>query len=118
MYAKHMSPVQQQGASVRIRTSLKELGDLWQGRIDDRAPFQYITRAAHWRDVILAVGPGVLIPRPETEQMIDLVSSAIKINPVLASSPWADLGCGSGEPTKTTCLWHETLFQNVKPMPR
>lgn len=37
----------------------------------DRVPLQYLTGSAHWRDFVLAVGPGVLIPRPETELMID-----------------------------------------------
>ena len=36
-----------------------------------RVPLQYLTGAAHWRDLVLAVGPGVLIPRPETELLID-----------------------------------------------
>jgi methylase of polypeptide subunit release factors len=37
-----------------------------------RVPIQYLTNCVHWRDLVLAVGPGVLIPRPETEQMVDL----------------------------------------------
>ena len=35
--------------------------------VQDRVPFQYLIASAHWRQHILAVGPGVLIPRPETE---------------------------------------------------
>ena len=34
-------------------------------------PLQYLTNSAHWRDLVLAVGPGVLIPRPETECLIE-----------------------------------------------
>ena len=37
-----------------------------------RVPLQYLTNSAHWRDLVLAVGPGVLIPRPETECLINL----------------------------------------------
>ena len=37
-----------------------------------RVPLQYLNNCCHWRDMILAVGPGVLIPRPETEMLIDL----------------------------------------------
>lgn len=37
-----------------------------------REPLQYLCNVAHWRDITLAVGAGVLIPRPETEQLIDL----------------------------------------------
>ena len=36
-----------------------------------RVPLQYLTNTVHWRELILAVGPGVLIPRPETELLID-----------------------------------------------
>ena len=36
-----------------------------------RVPLQYLTNCCHWRDMVLAVGPGVLIPRPETELLID-----------------------------------------------
>lgn len=45
---------------------------------------------------LCAVGPGVLIPRPETELMIDFVQGAVAANPALASGAWADLGTGSG----------------------
>jgi release factor glutamine methyltransferase len=38
----------------------------------------------------------VLIPRPETELMIDLVQEAVAASPLLAAGTWADLGTGSG----------------------
>lgn len=47
---------------------------LWQQRIAMRRPLQYLINAAFWRDLVLAVGPGVLIPRPETEE-VELVHS-------------------------------------------
>lgn len=64
--------------------------------LQDRVPFQYLICTAHWRDLILSVGPGVLVPRPETELMIDLAAAALAANPGLARMPWADLGTGSG----------------------
>ncbi|GFH06595.1 uncharacterized protein HaLaN_01250 [Haematococcus lacustris] len=66
------------------------------GRCQERAPLQYLTASAHWRNHVLAVGPGVLIPRPETEIFPDLVSAAVAKRPGLALLPWADLGTGSG----------------------
>lgn len=36
-----------------------------------RVPLQYLNNCCHWRDLVLAVGPDVLIPRPETELLID-----------------------------------------------
>jgi release factor glutamine methyltransferase len=64
----------------------------------ERVPFQYLISTAHWRDLVLAVGPGILVPRPETELMIDLAAAALTANPnpALALLPWADLGTGSG----------------------
>lgn len=35
-------------------------------------PVQYITGEAPFYDIDLAVGPGVLIPRPETERLVDI----------------------------------------------
>ena len=40
-----------------------------------REPLQYMCNLAHWRDITLAVGPGVLIPRPETELLVDFAEA-------------------------------------------
>lgn len=45
---------------------------------------------------MLSVGPGVLIPRPETELMIDFLQEAVERRPDLAHGDWVDLGTGSG----------------------
>jgi release factor glutamine methyltransferase len=77
-----------------LRLSLPQLNQLWQQRISDRLPVQYIAGVTHWRHFSLMVSPAVLIPRPETESLIDLAVAAVK-----SSSPgehWADLGTGSG----------------------
>lgn len=62
----------------------------------DRVPFQYLIATAHWRDLVLAVGPGILVPRPETELMLDLAAAALQADPSLGQLAWADLGTGSG----------------------
>ena len=69
---------------------------MWKRRLEDRVPIQYLTNTVHWRDVVLAVGPGTLIPRPETEMLIDLAETAIQNHAQLVHEPWADLGTGSG----------------------
>ena len=71
---------------------------LWQRRINDRLPIQYIARVAPWRHFKVAVSPAVLIPRPETECLIDLAVAAAKNNWAnqLDQEYWADLGTGSG----------------------
>lgn len=51
---------------------LKErFDDLISERIDS-IPVQYLTGEAAFRHLTLAVGPGVLIPRPETEGLVEL----------------------------------------------
>ncbi|MCO5602204.1 hypothetical protein L7F22_056332 [Adiantum nelumboides] len=81
---------------VYLRANLDELSTLWTERVQDRRPFQYVVGCAHWRDFVLFVKEGVLIPRPETEQMIDLAQQVIDVQPNLSKGLWADLGTGSG----------------------
>lgn len=58
-----------------------------------RIPLQHITGVAHFRYLELAVGPGVFIPRPETESVVQLVIDHVKgmVHPRIV-----DLGTGSG----------------------
>lgn len=84
------------GKQVPIRASLEELYELWKQRVEERRPFQYVVGCEHWRDLILSVEEGVLIPRPETEMIVDLVDDAVKANAELRDGLWVDLGTGSG----------------------
>ncbi|KAK4341979.1 hypothetical protein RND71_037795 [Anisodus tanguticus] len=63
--------------------------------VEKRRPFQYIVGCEHWRDLVLSVEEGVLIPRPETELIVDLVDD-VKENEELKEGLWAALGTGSG----------------------
>ncbi|KAG2490826.1 hypothetical protein HYH03_010747 [Edaphochlamys debaryana] len=81
---------------LRLRAAPQALWEWWERRLRDRVPFQYLIGSAHWHAYVLAVGPGVLIPRPETEIFPDLVRQALAERPGLAALPWADLGTGSG----------------------
>nr|XP_028958591.1 uncharacterized protein LOC103428096 [Malus domestica] len=65
---------------------------LWKQRVEERRHFQYVVGCEHWRDLVLCVEEGVLIPRPETELIVDLVGGVVLGNDGL----WADLGTGSG----------------------
>lgn len=58
-----------------------------------REPLQYITGTAYFRDLSLVVGPGVLIPRPETEV---LVQTAIEQLKSFDFPRVLDYGTGSG----------------------
>ncbi|KAJ0870030.1 putative peptide chain release factor N(5)-glutamine methyltransferase [Helianthus annuus] len=76
---------------------LRELNWLIQdSRIEERRPFQYVVGCEHWRDLVLSVEEGVLIPRPETELMVDLVEDVVKEKKGLKRGLWVDLGTGSG----------------------
>ena len=79
-----------------LRESVAGLRALWNARLDERVPLQYLTSTSHWRDLVLVVTPATLIPRPETERMVDFVADALRTSPELARAPWADLGTGSG----------------------
>ncbi|WP_051477308.1 peptide chain release factor N(5)-glutamine methyltransferase [Arthrobacter sp. Br18] len=58
-----------------------------------RTPLQHLTGTAYFRHVELAVGPGVFLPRPETESVAQLViDHALR----LATPKIVDLGTGSG----------------------
>ena len=60
-----------------------------------REPLQHITGRAPFRSIELAVGPGVFVPRPETEGVAGIAIDALRA----AASPApvaVDLGTGSG----------------------
>ncbi|WP_349904208.1 peptide chain release factor N(5)-glutamine methyltransferase [Parafrigoribacterium humi] len=60
-----------------------------------REPLQHITGRAPFRNLELAVGPGVFVPRPETEQVAQFAIDALAAT--ASASPIAvDLGTGSG----------------------
>lgn len=70
-----------------------ELLELFQKR-KQRIPLQHLTGVAYFRNLELAVGPGVFIPRPETEGVAELAIQALRSVPV---EPIAvDLCTGSG----------------------
>lgn len=60
-----------------------------------REPLQHLTGLAPFRSMELAVGPGVFVPRPETEMVAQLAIDALGAS--ASASPIAvDLGTGSG----------------------
>ncbi|MEH2374289.1 peptide chain release factor N(5)-glutamine methyltransferase [Nostoc sp.] len=77
---------------IQLQLPLQELDKLWQRRLNERLPVQYIAGVTPWRQFKIAVSSAVLIPRPETESLIDL-AKAFASN---ISGHWADLGTGSG----------------------
>lgn len=68
----------------------QEIEALFQKR-SQRIPLQHLTGVAYFRNLTLAVGPGVFIPRPETEGVVDLALQALPEGGIAV-----DLCTGSG----------------------
>ena len=93
--------------SVKLEAALKALGDF--GVIEDtfaklisrrtaHEPLQYLTGIAYFRHLEIEVGSGVLVPRPESELLVDAVLTHIKNleEKVSGEISVIDLGAGSG----------------------
>ncbi len=69
----------------------------WLARRAAGEPIQYITGRAAFRSLDLRVGPGVLIPRPETEGLVEAVLAVLRAERARWPRPRVlDLGTGSG----------------------
>jgi len=79
---------------LELRCPRAELAALWERHLRGGEPLQYLVGRCPWRDLELAVAPGVLIPRQETELLVEL---ALEIaDDGRTPELWADLGTGSG----------------------
>ncbi len=85
-------------SQVAVAYSLVELTQLWQQRTDNYLPVQYLVGKSNWRNWQLAVSPAVLIPRPETELIVEIVQKAVQSGELKldSRSHLVDLGTGSG----------------------
>jgi release factor glutamine methyltransferase len=61
-----------------------------------REPLAYVIGNQPFRALTLTVGPGVLVPRPETEELIDHVLKALAAAGHPAEARVLDIGTGSG----------------------
>ncbi len=80
---------------IGLTRSLDDLSQIWENRLKEQIPLQYLLENVVWRDLSLRVAPGVLIPRPETELLIDLAKDFVG-DRTAQFKTWADLGTGSG----------------------
>jgi release factor glutamine methyltransferase len=87
-------------SQIQLQIPLTQLTQLWQRRLQERLPVQYIAGVTPWRNFSLSVSNSVLIPRPETECLIDLAIASRKHTIYCSNTEnletWADLGTGSG----------------------
>lgn len=74
-------------------------------------PLQYVMGVAPFRYLELFVGPGVLIPRPETEKLVEIALNFISANSEIVSV--VDLGAGSG--AISIAIYAEVAMKNQPP---
>ena len=78
---------------ISLDISAEEIEVIWESHLKDQTPLQYLIAKCPWRDFELEVSADALIPRQETEILIDLALKKVRnIN----FGRWADLGTGSG----------------------
>ncbi|MDJ1113035.1 peptide chain release factor N(5)-glutamine methyltransferase [Microbacterium dauci] len=85
-------------ASVRGDRMPEHVADVFEALVVRRAarePLQHLTGSAPFRHLELRVGPGVFVPRPETEMVAQLAIDALRAT--ASETPiGVDLGTGSG----------------------
>lgn len=81
-------------APVQLRCSLQRLEQIWQQHCQQQVPLQHLVGRCPWRDLELEVSPAVLIPRQETELLVELAMGCFDAS--AGPQHWADLGTGSG----------------------
>ena len=59
--------------NLHLKKKLEFLESIWSEHLLSSCPIQYLCGIAFWRDLKLNVTNKVLIPRPETELIVDIV---------------------------------------------
>ena len=78
---------------IYLKQSLNRINSYWLEFINEKRPIQYICGNTYWRDFKFKVSEDVLIPRKETELIIDIVMGIYRDKKKVI---FADLGTGSG----------------------
>ena len=79
---------------LHLKKKLEFLESLWDDHLLKSCPIQYLCGITFWRDLKLKVTNKVLIPRPETELIVDIVFN--KFRRKSEKLFFAELGTGSG----------------------
>ena len=77
-----------------LKQNLEFLESIWNEHLLKSCPIQYLCEITFWRDLKLKVSNKVLIPRPETELIIDIVCNLFRKKSEKLF--FAELGTGSG----------------------
>tara|TARA_Y100000589_G_scaffold86698_1_gene80708 strand:- start:766 stop:1632 length:867 start_codon:yes stop_codon:yes gene_type:complete len=79
--------------TILIREKLNTLKNIWEKHKYESVPIQYLARNTYWRNFKFFISNEVLIPRVETEQIVDIVHELFKDRKEML---FVDLGTGSG----------------------
>ena len=80
--------------NLHLKQNLGFLESIWNDHLLKSCPIQYLCGITFWRDLKLKVSNKVLIPRPETELIIDIVFNIFRKKSEKLF--FAELGTGSG----------------------
>ena len=80
--------------NVQLKINLDLLESFWDKHINTAIPIQYLSGISYWRNLKLEVSNKVLIPRSETELIIEIVLGKFKNK--AEKITFVDLGTGSG----------------------
>jgi len=79
---------------IHLKKNLEFLESVWDDHLLKSCPIQYLCGITFWRDLKLKVTNKVLIPRPETELIVDIVFNIFRKKSEKLF--FAELGTGSG----------------------
>jgi len=80
--------------NLHLKKNLEFLESVWEDHLIRSCPIQYLCGITYWRDLKLKVTNKVLIPRPETELVVDIVFNIFRKKSEKLF--FAELGTGSG----------------------
>ena len=80
--------------NLHLKKNLVFLESVWEDHLIRSCPIQYLCGITYWRDLKLKVTNKVLIPRPETELIVDIVFNVFRRKSEKLF--FAELGTGSG----------------------
>jgi len=80
--------------NLHLKKNLEFLESIWNEHLLNSCPIQYLCGITFWRDLKLKVSKKVLIPRPETELIVDIVCNLFRKKSEKLF--FAELGTGSG----------------------
>ena len=80
--------------NLNLKKKLEVLESVWDDHLLKSCPIQYLCGITYWRDLKLKITNKVLIPRPETELIVDIVFNIFRRKSEKLF--FAELGTGSG----------------------